>query len=43
MIVDTLNYMEMVLALIPAAFAASNPVVLMGLGTAAMLVSPTGF
>ncbi|WP_374636119.1 hypothetical protein [Paracoccus sp. (in: a-proteobacteria)] len=43
MIMDSLSYLDVVIALIPAAIAASNPVVMFGLGTAAMLFPPVGF
>ena len=43
MIIDPLSYMDMVVALIPAALIASQPVVLFGLGTVAMLFPPVGF
>ena len=43
MVVDPISYLDMVAALIPAAIVASQPVVLFGLGTVAMLFPPVGF
>lgn len=43
MIVDSLSFLDMVVAAVPAVIAASNPVVLFGLGTAALLFPPVGF
>ena len=43
MMIDSLSYMATVAALIPVAIVASNPVVLFGLGTMAMLFPPVGF